>query len=178
MPPAPNFESFSHAGAAARRHEREFFSCAVQVLTPERRIVDAQMLDLSLGGMKLVLPHALQIGSRCGVRFFVPAGPFSSRVVMADIEITSLILSGREGGFLAGVRFTDVPETSLASLRSYLQERFSLRAHRSRMRRPVHQDAALVISPAQEDAATLAPQDTALAANAVAASDILALQAA
>jgi c-di-GMP-binding flagellar brake protein YcgR len=135
MHASSDFEDVVQSGSAFRRHERQYFASTVQVLTPQRRILEAQTLDISLGGLKLVLPASLPVGTACGVRLVIPVVPYSARVIVAEAKITSIVLSGREGGFLAGLRFTAVPEDSLRMLHNYLQERHAHRTHRSRLQR-------------------------------------------
>lgn len=133
--PAPHaFEDVVRRGAALRRHEREYFASTVQLLTPQRRIVEARTLDISLGGLRLVLPANLAVGSRCGLRLVVPRVPFGASTVVAEAEVTSIVFSGRENGFLAGLRFTTLPQEPRATLQAYLRERRAHRAYRVRAR--------------------------------------------
>lgn len=134
MPATSAFEDAVRSGAALRRHKREYFASTVQLLTPQRRIVEARTLDISLGGLKLVLPANLAVGSRCGLRMVIPVVPFGARTIVAEAEVASIVFSGRENGFLAGLRFTTLPQEPHAALQAYLHERRAHRTYRVRAR--------------------------------------------
>lgn len=134
MPTPSAFEDAVRRGARLRRHEREYFASTVQLLTPGRRIVEARTLDISLGGLKLVLAANLAVGSRCGLRLVIPVVPFGARAIVAEAEVASIVFSGRENGFLAGLRFTTLTQEPRAALQAYLRERCAHRAYRVRAR--------------------------------------------
>ncbi len=134
MPASPAFEDVVRSGAELRRHEREYFASTVQLLLPQRRILQARTLDISLGGLKLIVPANLAVGTRCGLRLVIPVVPYGARTIVAEAEVASIVFSGRENGFLVGLRFTTLPQEPRAALLAYLRERRAHRAHRSRMR--------------------------------------------
>lgn len=117
--------------AALRQHARERFKAAVQVKLADGRLVEAHTLDISLGGVQLVLPVNLQQHSLCALRLCIPGIPLGVHVFMAQAEVASIVYSGREGGFVAGLRFTALPAASMAALQDYLQARDTQPARRN-----------------------------------------------
>lgn len=109
--------------AALRRHVRERFAATVQLMLSNRHVLQGRTLDISLGGMQLVLPESLPLHSECGLSLTIPAIPMGAKVITARAQVTSIVCSGREHGFLAGLRFTSLPTASRTALLSYLQAR-------------------------------------------------------
>ncbi|MDZ5459808.1 PilZ domain-containing protein [Azohydromonas lata] len=110
-------------GAAARRHDRSRFAATVQLMLAGGQIVEGRTMDISEGGMLLLLPLNLPVDTTCRLRLLVPASPSGAREVTAEAQVASIVLSGREGGFLAGLRFTQLPPASRAGLEDYLRMR-------------------------------------------------------
>lgn len=110
-------------GAARRQHDRSRFAATVQLQLASGQVVQGRTLDLSLGGMLLLLPLSLPVGTTCLLHLRVPASPSGTRDVSAGARVASIVLSGREGGFLAGLRFTWLSPASQAGLEDYLRLR-------------------------------------------------------
>ncbi|WP_028999415.1 PilZ domain-containing protein [Azohydromonas australica] len=108
---------------ALRRHVRERFATTVQLTLPNRRVLRGRTLDISLGGMQLVLPESLPLHGECELSLTIPAIPMGAKVITARARVTSIVCSGRERGFLTGLRFTTFPTASRAALLRYLQAR-------------------------------------------------------
>ena len=123
MSPSTDFASHVQSGMAARRHPRARFASTVHLRLPGGRLVEARTQDISLGGLQLVVPGSIAPGTVCDVRLLIPAIPFGVRTVTAQVEVVSLVFSGKASGFLIGLRFTSIPEASTAALQAYLQER-------------------------------------------------------
>lgn len=108
---------------ALRRHVRERFATTVQLALPDWRVLRGRTLDISLGGMQVVLPESLPLHGECRLSLTIPAIPMGARVITARAQVTSIVCSGRERGFLTGLRFTTFPTASRAALLRYLQAR-------------------------------------------------------
>jgi hypothetical protein len=128
MSASTDFASHVQSGVAGRRHPRARFASTVHLRLPDGRLVEARTQDISLGGLQLVVPGSIAPGTRCDVRLLIPAIPFGVRTVTAQVEVVSLVFSGRASGFVIGLRYTSIPEASTAALQAYLQER---NAHQS-----------------------------------------------
>lgn len=121
-----------------RRHERGRLACTVHLLLPNRRILEARTVDISVGGLRLVTPVNLPLQTPCGVKLVVPGIPSGAHTVMAQAQVTNIVFSGRENGFLVGLRFTNLPESGLKAVSDYLNEKFMHTSYRRRMSRPQH----------------------------------------
>ena len=124
----------SHPDTALRRHVRERFATTVELTLPDRRVLRGRTLDISLGGMQLVLPASLPLHSECGLSLTIPAIPMGAKVITARAQVTSIVCSGRQHGFVAGLRFTTFPTASRAALQRYLQAREINQHGRPRLR--------------------------------------------
>ncbi len=121
-----------------RRHERGRLACTVFLLLPNRRIVEARTVDISVGGMRLVTPMNLPLRLVCGAKLIVPGIPSGAHTVMAQAQVSNIVFSGRENGFLVGLRFTSLPASGLQAISAYLHEKFMHTSYRRRMSRPQH----------------------------------------
>lgn len=121
-----------------RRHERGRLACTVHLLLPNRRILEARTVDISVGGLRLVTPLNLPLQTMCGVKLVVPGIPSGTHTVMAQAQVSNIVFSGRENGFLVGLRFTSLPASGLQAVSDYLNEKFKHTTHRGRMARPQH----------------------------------------
>lgn len=121
-----------------RRHERGRLACTVFLLLPNRRIVEARTVDISVGGMRLVTPMNLPLQLVCGVKLIVPGIPSGAHTVMAQAQVSNIVFSGRENGFLVGLRFTSLPTSGLQAISAYLHEKFLHTSYRRRAPRPQH----------------------------------------
>ncbi|NML14019.1 PilZ domain-containing protein [Azohydromonas caseinilytica] len=121
-------------GAEFRRHQRERFVSTVHLLLPGRRIVEARTLDISVGGLLVVSPLSVPDHAVCGVRLLVPAIPEGTFQVLARAQVVSNRFSGKENGFLMGLRFTALPRASLAAIREYLADKTTNAARPNRLR--------------------------------------------
>lgn len=110
-------------GAARRRHDRSRFAATVQLRLGCGQLLEGRTLDISLGGLLLLLPLNLPVDTRGHVRLRVPASPSGAREITAEVQVASMVLSGRQGGFLAGLRFTLLPPAAQAGLEDYLRMR-------------------------------------------------------
>jgi c-di-GMP-binding flagellar brake protein YcgR len=111
------------SNTALRRHVRERFATTGQLTLSDQRVLQGRTLDISLGGLQVVLPQSLPLQGECGLSLTIPAIPMGAKVITARAQVTSIVCSGREHGFLTGLRFTTFPTASRAALLRYLQAR-------------------------------------------------------
>lgn len=121
----PGGPARSSPTAAWRRHDRSRFAATVRLQLASGRVIEGRTLDISEGGLLLLLPLNLPVDTACRLRLLVPASPSGAREVTAEARVASIVLSGRQGGFLAGLRFTRLLPASRAGLENYLKTRRS-----------------------------------------------------
>ncbi len=127
MPALTGSSGWPRSAASQRRHDRARFAASVRLLLSTGYVVEARTLDISLGGVQLLLPLNLPVDTVCRLQLSVPAQPCGTRTVLAEAKLTSILFSGRENGFLAGLRFTRLPAASQAGLEDYLRQRHAWR---------------------------------------------------
>lgn len=124
----------SGTGAEFRRHQRERLASTVHLLLPGPRIIEARTLDISAGGLLVVSALSVPEQSVCGVRLLIPAIPDGAYQVMARAQVVSNRFSGKENGFLMGLRFTALPEASQVAIRDYVEDKTNNAAKPNRLR--------------------------------------------
>lgn len=118
-----------------REHARGCLVCTVHVLLPGRRIVEARAADISVGGLRLLVPANLPLQSVCNIRLGLPGHPDGAYTVMARAQVMNVLFSGKENGFMVGMRFTSISHTAMEAIEQYLRERPRYGRHASG---PVH----------------------------------------
>lgn len=136
MPPSSPFPGAKRSYAESREHERGLIASTAHLLLPGQRIVEARALDLSTGGVRLVAPINLPLRTVCGVRLTVPGIPSGARIVMARAQVMNIVFSGKESGFVLGLRFITISRPALAAIEQYLHEKFTNMKSLARPRRP------------------------------------------
>lgn len=106
-----------------REHERGRINGTVQVLMPGRGILEARAMDIGAGGLRLVAPVNMPLDAMCNIRLTVPGGPGGSQIVMARAQVVSNLFSGKEDGFIVGLRFTSISASAQETIEQYLQDR-------------------------------------------------------
>ena len=136
MPASRPFSDVRHSPDEFRAHERGLIASTTHLLLPGRRIVEARTLDLSAGGLRVVAPVNLPLSLVCGVRLAVPGIPTGAHTVMARVQVMNIVFSGKENGFVIGLRFTSLPRQALGAIEAYLHEKFTYTSYLARRRRP------------------------------------------
>ena len=106
-----------------REHARARLACTVHVMLPGRRIVEARAVDISVGGLRLLVPTNLPLQSVHNIRLGVPGGPDGTHTVMARAQVMNIMFSGKENGFMVGMRFTSISPAAVEAIEQYLHER-------------------------------------------------------
>jgi c-di-GMP-binding flagellar brake protein YcgR len=119
-----------------RQHERSRFASTAHLLLPNHRIVEARTIDISAGGIRLLVPANLPLHLMCNVKLTVPAIPCGSHTVMARAQVSNIVFSGKESGFLVGLRYISISKAALQAVEHYLHEKFTHTRRTGRTRRP------------------------------------------
>ena len=72
-------------------------------------------------GLDIVSPLDLRPGTLCEVQFRLPVPHSSIGGIRAHARVSHSVLSGRQGGFVIGLRFAEIADDSLAAIRRYLR---------------------------------------------------------
>lgn len=136
MPASRPFPNVRQSHSESRAHERGLIASTTHLLLHGHRIVEARTLDLSAGGLRVVAPVNLPLSLVCGVRLVVPGIPTGAHTVMARAQVMNIVFSGKENGFVIGLRFTSIPRPALAAIEAYLHEKFTYTSYLARRRRP------------------------------------------
>lgn len=97
----------SASGSDRRRHERKRLGGHTVVVLPPDRIVRVRPLDISVGGMGIVVPIDPPAGIQFRIRTELPHGTRST-TIEATVQVTHSALSGPYDGFKVGLRFMDL----------------------------------------------------------------------
>ena len=109
-----------YLGPERRQGYRKLFRGPAQLLLPTREVLRVRTLDISLGGIGLVVPSNLSRDAVCDIKFRAPLMGDRVEMLVARGRVTHSILSGPEGGFIIGLQFTDLPVSALAAIRRYV----------------------------------------------------------
>jgi len=101
--PGPATPAACPMPAEPRSFPRKILRCPAIVVFPGATPMRARMLDLSLGGLSLLIGEQLQPGQECTVGFEAPLNGKPVRV-MGQAKIVYSILSGNDG-FRVGLQF-------------------------------------------------------------------------
>ena len=107
-------------GTERREHERKPLRASGQLLLPNRAPMEVRTVDLSLGGMGVVVPANLAPKLACLVRVALPLKPKGSALMEAQATVAHSVLSGNQAGFLVGLQFTSVSAASAAAIKHFL----------------------------------------------------------
>ena len=86
-----------------RNYPRKVLRCQARIVLPGMAPMRARTIDVSLGGLCLVVAEQLRVGQACDVGFEAPLNGKMVRVI-ASAKVAYCILSGTEG-FRIGLQF-------------------------------------------------------------------------
>ncbi len=108
-------------GSERRAHVRRKLRIAAALLLPGGKTVDARTLDISAGGMGLLVGANPPKGSVFHLEANLPMRIEGNAPLRAKVEVMQSIYGRAEGGFMVGVRFVDIQPESEAVLASFLK---------------------------------------------------------
>lgn len=103
-----------------RAQERRPLRAQAQLRLTEARVITVHTFDISSGGLGLVSPTNLQVGSNCIVSLPLPDSQHTKAVAKMLAEVSHCIFTSAEGAFKVGLRFIEVPPDSAALISRYL----------------------------------------------------------
>jgi c-di-GMP-binding flagellar brake protein YcgR len=92
-----------------RSFPRKILRCAVIVAVPGAAPMRGRVLDISLGGISVIVPEQLRAGLGCGVDFEAPLNGKPVRVT-ATVKVIYSILGA--DGFRVGLEFQNLDPTN------------------------------------------------------------------
>lgn len=96
----------------ARAFPRKVFTCGAKLAVGEKAPVDVQTLDISLGGIGLIAPEAVNFGEYCVIKFEVEVGGDKKQF---SCVAKALYCSRAEAqGFRTGFQFFRLDEPNAA----------------------------------------------------------------
>lgn len=108
---------FSHQ---RRAHERRALHGAAEIVPEGSRPIPVPIVDISLGGMRVVAPFNPREGTPLLLRTRLPMRPSGSLAVEMHVRVAYSILSGSEDGFTVGLTFLDLSAAAEQAIRGYL----------------------------------------------------------
>lgn len=109
-----------YLGPEQRRSERKIFRSPAQLWLPGREWQSVRTVDISTGGLALVVPSNLPTDAPCEIRFRAPLLGLRIEMLQTRGRIAYSILSGKENGFLVGVQFLELPDPARKLIRHYV----------------------------------------------------------
>ncbi len=107
-------------GAQKRKAQRFKVNWASRVLLPDKRILAARTRDVSVGGVGFDLDEGVPVGGEVSIEL-APWLKGRQLIIRAKCVITySMILAGN-AGFSHGVRFSNIPEEHLKTLKMVIK---------------------------------------------------------
>ncbi|WP_157263589.1 PilZ domain-containing protein [Azohydromonas aeria] len=104
-----------------REHPRKFLSGTAHVLVPGRAPIEVHTLDISIGGLGIVSPTNLPYEWIGQIRFTLTREPYGVDTVVAPVQVVHSVLSGRQRGFMVGMRFVDLPPDIEGIIQRYME---------------------------------------------------------
>jgi c-di-GMP-binding flagellar brake protein YcgR len=100
-----------------RKFPRRPLKRAARVVTRDAPPVEGTTIDVSAGGLCLVLPRQLPVGAPCAVSFDIPVNAFK-QTVSAVSRVTWAICS--TDGFKTGLQFVEIDPASATAIARYV----------------------------------------------------------
>ena len=107
-------------GQDRRTTERRAFRAPALLRLPSQQVLEVRTIDISAGGIGLVVPLNLRRDSLCDVRVRAPVQAEGTEIILARGRIAHSILSGKEKGFLIGLEFIGLSGPQRALIKQYV----------------------------------------------------------
>ena len=109
-------------GLDSRQLDRKAFRSLALLRLPSQQVIEVRTVDISVGGISVVVPWNLRQDSTCDIRVRTPLAVNGMEFLIARCRVAHTILSGREAGFMTGLEFTELPAAALDVIRQYVGE--------------------------------------------------------
>jgi c-di-GMP-binding flagellar brake protein YcgR len=83
--------------------------------------VEVRTLDISVGGIAVVLMRNLAPNRHCRIRFSVPDAEGQYAWFESEATVAHSALSGARGGFVVGLQFLNPAESLIAAVKRYVE---------------------------------------------------------
>lgn len=108
-------------GAERRAHVRRKLRSPAFMVLPGGKVVDVRTLDISAGGMGLLIGANPPKGTVFDLQMALPMRSDGHRKLRAKVEVMQSIYDGQDGGFKVGVRFVGLEPDDSAAIAAFLQ---------------------------------------------------------
>ena len=110
------------AATQRRAHERRPLHAPAKLMLTGKRIVDVRTVNLSAGGVALIAPENLPIGTACEIRLELPTKEAGKFTLYLGVLVMNTVFSSREDGFKTGLKFTHPNAEQLARIAAFVQD--------------------------------------------------------
>ena len=108
------------AGADRRVHTRRVLQTAATLRIPGGKTVEVRTLDISAGGMAILVPSGPPTGATFTVCTALPMKAKPHAPIEVRAQVMHSVYSGALGGFKVGLRFIDLGDDTLATIEAFL----------------------------------------------------------
>ena len=105
-----------------RENRRRVLRGEVRAILADGSRLQGQVLDVSVGGIGLILPCNLPAGSELRIWFLVPDKMRGRVPVEALARVAHAVFSSKQGAFQVGLIFKQIPEEQRLVLERYVLE--------------------------------------------------------
>ena len=103
-----------------RIHARRPLHCPAKLLLASKRIMDLRIVNISAGGLGVIAPENLAVGTNCQLRFDLPQVPTGQVTMYLSAMVMNSVFSSREDGFKLGLRFVNPTEDSASRIERFV----------------------------------------------------------
>jgi len=107
-------------GAQQRKSQRFKVNWASRILLPDKSIVAARTRDVSVGGIGFDLDHGIPVGEEVSIEL-APWLKGKQLIIRARCVVTYSMILGGNAGFSHGVRFSNIPEEHLKTVKMVIK---------------------------------------------------------
>ena len=104
-----------------RSHARRPLHCPAKLMLASKRIIDLRIVNISAGGLGVIAPENLAMGTSCQLRFDLPLAPGGHVTLYLSAEVMNSVFSSREDGFKLGLKFVKPTEESASHIERFVQ---------------------------------------------------------
>lgn len=103
-----------------RQHRRFDVRWRGRVATADKKLFDVIVNDVSIGGVAIVFPYAVPVGTRVSIEFYARPREESKRIRAKTVVVFNTVLSANRGAKL-GLQFDSMSKEDLHTLKNVLQ---------------------------------------------------------
>jgi len=107
-------------GINRRLAERKLLRGKAALHFPDRPLMEVRTLDISTSGMAVVAPDNLPPSATCTIQFMLPLKKGRQPVQLSG-RIVHSVFSNAEGGVKVGMQFLNVPASTTAIVKQFIE---------------------------------------------------------